>query len=237
MTSFINKKLTAGKSLPEIIKEERQRRNLNLKEVSLKTKISYNYLICLEDGDYHLLPGEIYIKQFIKSLAGFFNFSEKSLLAIYQEEKDQQLNLLKDRHKLLPKKNSLAFLSPKLIRNFIVGVIIICLVGYLGLEIKNIFTPPLLQIFEPADQTVTKNSAINIAGKTEPETMVFINQQAILIKTDGSFFQNVDLNIGLNLFEISSSKKHSRPNTVTISVLRQSSAAGESAIDRTVSFK
>jgi len=238
MTSFTHRKLTSNKSLPELLKEERLKMNLSLEKISLKTQISLRYLVNLENGDYHLLPGEIYVSQFIRKIAKLLNFSEKNLLAIYQNEKDQQLNFFKSEPKPLPKKRFLIAFSPKLIRNSFIGLIIICLVSYLGLEIKNIFTPPFLQIIQPASQTITNNPTITIEGKTAPEAIVSINQQKILIKTNGSFSQEVDLNIGINLFEISAAKKHSKKNILTVSVLRQETVASEiNIIDRTVSVK
>ena len=221
MSNFIHKKLCSNKSLPEIFKDERLKRNLTLDEISTKTQISVNYLKNIETGDYQLLPGEVYVKQFIKKLAEFFYFSEITLLAIYQQEKNKQEGFLNNKKN--PKKNNNYgdFLSPKFVRRFFICLIITGLIGYLGWEINNIFTPPFLQIDSPASQSITKEPMIDIIGKTEAEITVLINQQEILTKPDGSFSQEVDLNIGLNLFEISAAKKHSQPKIVTISILRE----------------
>ncbi|MBU1130869.1 helix-turn-helix domain-containing protein [Patescibacteria group bacterium] len=241
MSSFIHKKLSSDKSVAEIIKEERQKRNLSLSEVSLKTQIALDYLNKLEQGRYHQLPGDIYIKQFVKKLAKYFNFSEKNLLAIYQKEKINQLNIFQSTPLKLskrPQKNLLSFLTPRLIRLSLVSLIILGLFGYLALEITNIFTPPLLEIESPAAQTITVKPAITIKGKTMPEALILINQQEILTKPDGSFSQDVNLNMGLNLFEISASKKHSKENIITISILRQPATTSDlNMFDRSVSFQ
>lgn len=227
MSSFIHKKLSSNKSLPEILKEERLKRNLTLDKISSKTQISVDYLKGIEAGDYQLLPGEVYVKQFIKRLAKFFHFSEKTLLAIYQQEKNQQLSFLNNKRSPKKTTNYNNFLSPKFIRRFFICLIIFGLLGYLGLEVNNIFTSPFLQIDSPASQSITKNSTINIVGKTEAEVTVLINQQEILTRPDGSFLQEVDLNIGLNLFEISVAKKHGQAKMVTISILREPNTASE----------
>jgi cytoskeletal protein RodZ len=234
MTSFIHKKLSTSKSLPEIIKEERQKINLSLEDVSIKTQVCLSYLKELERGDYHKLPGDVYVKQFIKKLARLFKFSEKALLEIYQKEREAQLTFFRPRPLAIPKRNLLSFLSPKLIKVFFICLIITGLFGYLAWEIKNIFTPPFLEIEAPASQTITQNSTVAIKGKVRPEATVQINHQEILIKPDGSFSQEVDLNIGLNLFEITASKKHSKQRTVNISILRQ--PATVNTIDKSVSI-
>lgn len=226
MTSFIQKKLTSSKNLPEIIKEERNNAGLNLEELSFKTQISLKYLNMLERGDYHLLPGEIYTKEFLKKLAKIFHLNEKNLYAIYQKEKASQPPLLKLDY-LTNKKNSSIthWLSPKIIRHSLIILILLSLIGYLAWEVKNIFTPPVLTISSPLNQTITTSSSIEIKGQTEPETTTLINQQEILTEPDGSFKQIVDLTLGLNVFKISSRRKHSRESNVTISILRQPATA------------
>ena len=146
MTGFIQKKLPTTKSLPEIIKEERQKHGLTVEQLSFKTKISVKYLEAFEKGHYQLLPGEVYTKQFIKNLAKLFHLNEKNLQNIYQKEKKSQPTLINiNRH---PKKELKTghWLSPKSIRNFLIVLIIIAFSSYFGFEIKNIFTPPSLEI-------------------------------------------------------------------------------------------
>jgi len=221
MTSFIQKKLPSAKNLPEALKEERLKRQLSLEELSFKTQISLKYLEALERGFYHLLPGEIYTQQFIKKLAKFFRLNEKSLREIYQQEKKSQPSLSGfSRHPKTEVKTG-HWLSPKTIRNFLIIFLIMAFGGYFGLEIKNIFTPPLLEVYTPLTQTITTQSTIEIQGKTEPETTLQINQQEVLTDSAGNFSQTVDLTIGLNIFKISAGKKHSLVNELTISILRQ----------------
>jgi len=221
MTSFIPKKISSGKTLPEILKEERLKNDLSLDQVSFKTQIAAKYLEAFEDGAYDKLPGEVYNKQFIKNLAKIFSLSEKKLLAIYQAEKNSQLTFKEFRSANTTDKKILAWLSPKIIRNAIIIIFIFGCLAYLGLEIKNIFPLPVLTIISPASQTITHETAIEISGQTEPEVILTINNQEILPQTDGSFNEKVDLTIGLNIFSISAKKKHSKANTVVISILRQ----------------
>jgi cytoskeletal protein RodZ len=219
--SFVQKKLTGSKNIPEIIQEERLKSGLTLEEVSFKTQISFKYLRALESGDYHLLPGEIYTKEFLKNLAKFFHLNEKSFYAIYLAERAIQPPLLKINYAAGKKKsNFFSWLNPKIIRLGIAGLILLSLVSYLGWEVKNIFTPPALTVISPFNQSVTSSSSVEIKGKTEPETTTLINQQEILIEPDGSFSQTVDLTLGLNVFKISSKRRHGQDSNVTISILR-----------------
>jgi cytoskeletal protein RodZ len=217
MTAFTHKKLSSSKSLPEVIKTARLKNNLSLEELALKVQISGNYLKNLEAGDYQLLPGEIYARQFIKKLAKFFHLNEKGLLEIYQKDLQTQPPLIKLNRQTYHD----GWLSPKTVRLFFIFVLVIGFAGYFTWEIKNIFTPPVLEIYSPAGSVITKETTIEITGKTEPETTVKIDQQEILTEPDGSFSELVDLTIGVNTFKISASKKHTLISEQTISILRQ----------------
>lgn len=220
MTSFIAKKLTAAKALPEILREEREKAGLTLEDLSLKIQVSLKYLKHLENGDYDLLPGEVYALEFLKKLAKHWHLNEKAVQHIYRQEKNAQLVL----PAFKPKKKFHAaahWLSPRLIKQSVVGLVLLLLVSYLGWEIQNIYSKPALTIISPQSETVTTGSYLAITGQTEPETTITINQQEILAGPDGSFNQTVDLTVGLNVFKISASKKHSQANTVTISILRK----------------
>jgi len=227
MTSFIQKKLPTSKSLPEILKEERINNQFSLDQLSIKTKISFKNLKALEDGNYILLPAEVYIKQFIKKLAKLYRLNEKVLQNIYILEKQKQPSLLNINKNPKTKIKTNFFFSPKAIRYFFIIAVILLFVGYFGFEINNIFTPPKLDIYSPPSQTVTTNSSIEINGKTDPEMTVLINQQKILAELNGNFSQTVDLTIGLNIFTISAGKKHGKPNTITLSILRKPVATAE----------
>ena len=228
MTSFIQKKLSSGKTLPEILKEERLKNDLSLDQVSFKTQIATKYLEAFERGSYEKLPGEIYNKQFIKKLAKNFSLSEKKLLNIYQAEKKAQLTFNQLQPKKAPPKKILTWLTPKIIRNTVITILILSCFTYLGVEVKNIFSAPILEIISPASQTITHESTIEIKGITEPEAILTINNQKILPQADGTFIEAVDLTIGLNIFNISVKKKHSKANVVTLSILRQPSVGQES---------
>jgi len=226
MTSFIQKKLPSIKSLPEIIKDSRLKLDLSLEDLAIKANVAAKYLLLLEKGSYHLLPGEVYVKQFIKKLAKFFHLNEKGLWQIYQKEKDYQ-PLLININSGFKKKITIGWLSPKIFRNLLVFVLISAFVGYFGWELKNIFDAPKLEIFSPQSQAATQDSSITISGQTQPESSLKINRQSILINPDGNFSETVDLTIGLNVFTISASKKHSREAVKTISILRQGLATAE----------
>lgn len=56
-------------SLGEVLKEERLKRGINLKELERITKIRSKYLLAIEKGEFSVLPGTTYARAFIKAYA------------------------------------------------------------------------------------------------------------------------------------------------------------------------
>ena len=65
--------------------EARLRQRLTLEQVSVSTKISINYIQCLEKGDFSKLPGKFYEKSFIKIYAKTLKLDPSQLIKIYDE--------------------------------------------------------------------------------------------------------------------------------------------------------
>ncbi|GMA48914.1 hypothetical protein GCM10025857_02710 [Alicyclobacillus contaminans] len=50
------------KELGRVLRNRREQLNITLDELQEKTKIRKRYLIALEDGDWDLLPGDVYAR-------------------------------------------------------------------------------------------------------------------------------------------------------------------------------
>ncbi len=53
--------------LGQSLKSEREKRELSLSSIARKTNINIKYLEALEDGNPHIIPGDFYIRNYIKS--------------------------------------------------------------------------------------------------------------------------------------------------------------------------
>ncbi|ACK42739.1 MULTISPECIES: helix-turn-helix domain-containing protein [Dictyoglomus] len=73
-----------SKTLGEILREEREKRGLSLREVSDSLKISYRYLKALEDDEYDKVNlAEIYKKGILKKYVKFLGLFEDEIFKIY----------------------------------------------------------------------------------------------------------------------------------------------------------
>lgn len=78
-------------TLGSFLSSTREARGLELRDAAQQTRISINYLKALEREDFTKLPGEVFVKGFLKNYARFLNVPEEEVLKRYAELKPQPL--------------------------------------------------------------------------------------------------------------------------------------------------
>lgn len=84
--------------LGDILREEREKQGLTVKDVETGTSIRALYISAIEENNYDVLPGEVYLKGFIKTYADFLKLDGSELVKLY---KKQQSDLKKDQDVLV----------------------------------------------------------------------------------------------------------------------------------------
>jgi len=205
------------KTLGERLKEIREELGISPEELSNKLGISKKYLLYLEQGKYSKLPGEVYIRSFLKKYAAALSVNEKKVLALYDQEKEIYRNL--DGYQAqdyLPPQNRVKFsvLNPRTFRKALIILFILVILVYLGWELRYILTPPKLEIIYPPDNLVTEEKNIMIQGKTEPEVKILVNGEEVYVEKDGSFKEEIILKEGVNIIAIIAHKKQGEENNL-----------------------
>jgi len=170
MTSFIKRRILTSETLGERLRKIREGRSLDFQEVETVINIRGAYLKCLENGDYAGLPGEVYVKSFLKSYGSFLGLSEEEVTEQYEKERRIDDYKMMTEHvaagrdlfgnkpgrswqglgwrRIAKRTVSKSFLKSMVLSQvFIKGVVIALILGvlfYLGWEIKEIVTPPYL---------------------------------------------------------------------------------------------
>jgi Uncharacterized protein conserved in bacteria len=72
--------------LGQALKEAREEKGLSLDDLQERTKIQKRYLKAIEDGDFNQLPGDFYIRAFIKSYAETVGLDFSALIQQYASE-------------------------------------------------------------------------------------------------------------------------------------------------------
>lgn len=220
MKRFTNTKIINSN---DIIGEQLTAARLNLKisleEASKKTGINKKYLEALENGHVELLPKGVYRKNFLREYSSFLNLDAKEIIKEYEGENEISVNRSQKNLFSPNASKKINFVSaPKIVKNLIIVLAIgLCLI-YFIYNLNNLFSPPFLTINYPPDNFITSDSSLAIAGKTEQNTEVFVNNNSVLLDSGGGFNKTINLKKGLNLITITSQKKYSKKNTVTLTV-------------------
>lgn len=148
-------------SLGEKLRQAREGRGISISEVSEQTRISSQYLECIENDDYKPLPGGIFNKGFVKSYARFVGLDEQEAMSDYgklvaanaaAEEADQRY-----RPEVLTDYNTSGSMVPTII---FAGIILALMTGGI------LFLVNYLQ--EQSNQTRASDTAANTNRQTQP---------------------------------------------------------------------
>lgn len=75
----------------DILKIEREKQGLSVKDVENGTNIRSLYISAIEESNYDVLPGEVYLKGFLRSYANFLNIDSDYVLQTYKDQKKESI--------------------------------------------------------------------------------------------------------------------------------------------------
>ena len=76
----------------DILRAERERKGLTIKDVESAISIRALYLNAIEEGNYSIVPGEVYLKGFIRNYANYLGLNPQEVLEVYRQNKNPQAN-------------------------------------------------------------------------------------------------------------------------------------------------
>lgn len=78
--------------LGDLLRQTREQKNLSLDDVEKGTNIRKLYIKAIEDGNYDKLPGEVFLKGFIKTYGKFLGLDGQKLIEQYKAEKNPSVS-------------------------------------------------------------------------------------------------------------------------------------------------
>jgi len=221
MNTFTSNKIQQNNEIiANDLKERRQERKLRIEDIAKKLKINVKYLLALENGQLKKLPDGLYGKKILNEYALFLNLDADFLTKLWSMETENQ-NIQSSQNIFSHKVPHIAYFIaiPKIIKNALILFCVIICTTYLGYYLKNIVQAPMLRIDYPTDNLSISQNYIYVAGSTEPETNLLINNEPVLTDTAGKFSQKINLSNDLNTILIVAKKKYSKESIITRRVL------------------
>jgi cytoskeletal protein RodZ len=72
----------------ELLKKERIRQGLEIKDIENAISVRELYLRAIEEGNHKIVPGEVYLKGFIRNYAIQLGFDPQEVMKLYQKDKE-----------------------------------------------------------------------------------------------------------------------------------------------------
>ncbi|MDD5039651.1 MAG: helix-turn-helix domain-containing protein [Patescibacteria group bacterium] len=222
MHIFSTRRVERSKTLGERLRKVREEMGKTVDEAAAATQIRAEYLAALERGAYQELPGHVYIEGFLREYARFLNVSADFVLGLYRQ---QEKKVIRDHAKgrLFTPKHSVprAYITPKLFRIIFIVIVIGACLGYVIFKVTEIFAPPELVVSNPVDYAIITERQVLLEGRTVPEATVAINGKNVILSSDGTFSEKIDLTGGVNTITVTAHTKRSKEAIITRRVVQR----------------
>jgi len=177
------------KTIGQIIKDARVRKNYSLKRIEEITRIKSNFIELIENEKWSELPPFPTVLGFVKSLTSPLGISEKTAVATLKRDYPPKVLNINPK----PDVSSRFTWSPRL--TFIVGIILAMLFifGYLAFQYIGFISPPRLTLDSPKENQVVDGSSVLVFGSTETDAKIVVNNQPVLVDNDGKFTVSISV--------------------------------------------
>lgn len=213
------------KNLGEILKSQRKKRKLTYNQVYAKTKIQQHYIKALEQNDYSVFGGQLHAKGFLKIYAELLGLNVNQILALWRREYGYTFEDSSDtqgsssRRKLIKSLRSGITVTPTRLFVSLGLLLLVSFFGYLFYSYKKYSGPPALEVRSPENNAIVENSLIDITGKTDIDSILFVNGEKILLQSDGDFATSLSLREGVNTLSITSINKLDKKTEKVLTVI------------------
>ena len=204
-------------SVGDMLRTEREKCNLTLKDIEKKICVREKYLAAIENNDWSGFTSKIYIAGIIKNYARLLGLDEKKLLAFFRRDYERKEEVK------FKKRVSSAYLTPETRKLSILAIVLLFAVfaGYFGYQLYLYFSPPKLTLIQPKETTINADR-VEIVGQTEREAKIVIFGDRIYQNDDGVFRYRFPLKQGKNTFVVTVTGANGRKSQLIRTFIRQS---------------
>lgn len=194
----------------DILRKEREKQNLTVKDIEAGTSIRALYITAIEENNYKVLPGEVYVKGFIKTYANFLNLDGNAVVAQYKKENMKETEVVASESVMIDETQSLIEKQPKPVVNtgipdtkikssvskkFLAGIVAVVLVSggfYLAFSSDNESDKKQI-VAEPKVTISEKKVESKPLEKQATDVKVPVNEIVITAKFTGNCWTQVEV--------------------------------------------
>lgn len=198
-------------SVGEILKKDRERKGLTLKQVEKVIKVREKFLKAIESNDWSVFSSKIYISGILKNYSQYLGLEHTKILAFFRRDYES--------HEETSFRKSIAsgYLKPETRQIVYMGFFLIFLVFslFFGYQLKLYLSPPEVTITEPKATRFRAVERVRIAGIADRESAVTVAGEHVYQNKDGTFEYSYPLKKGRNHLVIEVTGANGKKTVVT----------------------
>ena len=198
------------RTIGEVLKEARVKRKLTFTKLEETTKIKREFISAIEKEDWEKLPEYPVVNGFVRSLAGVLKIDVRETLA--KLRRDYPPKNLRINPK--PDVSEKYIWSPKMTFLVAIAVFTLIILSYLGYQYVDFISPPSLEVINPNEEEVVTHPLLIVSGLTEPEAVIKVNNQPVIVEEDGKFFAEIEIFEGTQVIEVKAISRSGKETTM-----------------------
>lgn len=215
MTAFTARPIAGQETLSERLLTRRRQFDLSQTSVCETLGISPQYLAAIEMGSYETLPGEVYIKHFLRRYAELLALPVGQTMEQFESEVET-LGLRPKWRSLSPRGSRLTHQAFRV--SLAIAIPTFCVAAYFGIMLYRYVKQPPLTINWPQG-IVRDTQTIEVAGVTLPDVHLFINDIPVTKTPTGTFREALAVESGIKDITIRAERRFSRPRIITKQII------------------
>lgn len=173
------------KTSGELLREKRLQLDWSIEDISRRIKVKSQFLEALEKNDFSALPSSAFTKGFLRNYAQELRLNPDTVLAMFRRDfAENESGSIVPTGLVDPvNKNNRSRLS---VPTMLIAALLISFLSFLGFQVWRYYSLPGLELISPADGE-TYSAKITVKGKADPDAVVTINNQKVVIAPSGEF--------------------------------------------------
>ena len=208
----LNRQISELAQMLSIEKETSAELRLNIAQLAAELSIGERYLIALEDDRHSALPGDVYVRQWLRQLSAMLGLVGHNLAERWAAERSRATGQPAAAPEATARTRSA--LASRL-RLSLLCLVALAALAFFGSRLYAVVSAPPLTLSTLTDETTTVDEySATVAGETTPEATVAVNGQLLTADRQGKFSYTVSLRPGLNVITVTARKRHSFVTTI-----------------------
>jgi hypothetical protein len=197
-----------------------------LAEISKGTGIQTKYLEAIEKGEFSKLPSLVYVHGFLRSYARYVGEDPEKFIRLFERERGIADNLAPSKDvqtskKLWTSPRPLAehAITPRMLLSLSFIVLFFGAFLYVWLGLSHFISKPQLLLVSPENGQIINSRYVDVEGKTDISSRVFINENEVLLDEFGVFKERLEIQEGVNIIDFRSTNTFERSAKETRTVI------------------